>query len=198
MEDNVLKFPNAAGELGKVLGYTLVFDANGVTASGGGLSVTEPDAGAMAAVLSAEMARRGSDPERRLLVGRIMTPDGTILESRHVHDYVTHTDANGDEYMLDGGGEYMRTSVNDEPAVDISIYTDSPFPVIRKEICRGTFDKEGNRIWKPVRELTDSHLRNILGYNEEHGIPDNWFSRIVEREIAYREENGISVPDGEY
>ena len=31
------------------------------------------------------------------------TPDGTILESKHRHDYVTHLDANGNEYMLDGG-----------------------------------------------------------------------------------------------
>ena len=26
-----------------------------------------------------------------------------IIRSRHRHDYVTHTDANGKEYMVDGG-----------------------------------------------------------------------------------------------
>lgn len=38
--------------------------------------------------------------ERKLLVNRIQTPDGTILTSKSVHDYVTHTDANGEEYIL--------------------------------------------------------------------------------------------------
>ena len=38
-----------------------------------------------------------------ILSNRLKTPDGTILESLHRHDYVTHTDANGKEYMLDGG-----------------------------------------------------------------------------------------------
>jgi len=37
-----------------------------------------------------------------ILSNRMKTPDETILESINRHDYVTHTDANGKEYMLDG------------------------------------------------------------------------------------------------
>lgn len=198
MEDNVLKFPNAASELGKVLGYALVFSDGSVTASRGAETHEEPDSGSMAAWLSDKMNRRYSDPGREVLISRMMTPDGTVLESLHVHDYVTHTDANGEVYMLDGGCEYTRSSVNDEPATDVSICSDSPFPLIRRRVRRGTFDREGRRIWKPVCELSDSHLRNILKYNEERGIGENRFSRVIEREIAYREENGVSVPDCEY
>ena len=42
---------------------------------------------------------------RELVYNAIQTPDGTILRSRHRHDYVTHKDANGKTYMLDGGDE---------------------------------------------------------------------------------------------
>ena len=132
------------------------------------------------------------------LVSRIKTPDGTILTSEFTHDFVTHTDKNGEEYMLDGGAEYQRTYINKEPAVDVSIYTYSPFEEIRKHVKRGTFDKNGNRIWKPVCELSDSHLKNILVYNKDNGIPDNKFSDVIKREIEYRKENGITIEDYEY
>lgn len=36
--------------------------------------------------------------EPKLLANRIITPDGTMLQSKHRHDYVTHIDANGKEY----------------------------------------------------------------------------------------------------
>ncbi len=48
----------------------------------------------------------------KILRSRMRTPDGTILESKHRHDYVTHLDANGNEYMLDGGLAYVRSSAN--------------------------------------------------------------------------------------
>jgi len=40
----------------------------------------------------------------------LRTPDGTIIRSRHRHDYVTYTDANGKKYMIDGGLDYVRSS----------------------------------------------------------------------------------------
>ena len=43
-----------------------------------------------------------------LIYNAIRTPDGTILESRSVHDFVGHTDANGKYYAADGGLEYLK------------------------------------------------------------------------------------------
>lgn len=132
------------------------------------------------------------------LVSRIKTPDGTILTSEFTHDFVKYTDKNGEEYMLDGGLDYQRTYINKEPATDVSIYTFSPFEEIRKHVKRGTFDKNGYRIWKPVCELSDKHLENIIIYNEENGIPQSKFSDVIEREIAYRKEHGIKIEEYEY
>lgn len=41
--------------------------------------------------------------EKFIVYSAIKTPDGTILESKHVHDYQSYLDANGETYLLDGG-----------------------------------------------------------------------------------------------
>lgn len=137
--------------------------------------------------------------ERVLLVSRIRTPDGTVLTSSFVHDYAEHLDANGEIYFVDGGNVYQRTSVNRIPFEDVSVYTDSPFDEIRELFKRGTFDRDGRRIWKPICECSDKHLENILTYNKEHcpNAPE-WYSDIIKKEQEYRKEHGISVEDTDY
>ena len=38
----------------------------------------------------------------------IKTPDGTIIESKHRHDFVCHKDKNGNTYCVDGGLDYLK------------------------------------------------------------------------------------------
>ena len=136
--------------------------------------------------------------EPQLLVNRIQTPDGTILISKFTHDYVSHVDANGEEYFIDGGMDYTRTSVNKEPSKLLCLYdTDMKywFEEIRKYVYRGTFDENGNRIWKPICELSNNHLKNIIEYNKEHGHSGSKQEKVIKKEIKYRKEHGIVIED---
>ena len=58
----------------------------------------------------------------QLVANRIRTPDGTLLQSYNRHDYKTHIDANGEVYMVDGGLDYSKRSLNKAPPEDLSVY----------------------------------------------------------------------------
>jgi hypothetical protein len=134
-----------------------------------------------------------------MIANRIQTPDGTILWSRFGHDYVEYQDANGEFYVLDGGSEDItyRTSVNDEKAKPMQVYSDAPFEEIRKVMLRGTFDEDGKRIWVPLYKLNNSHLQSILDYNKDLKIISR-YDKFIEMEIEYRESNCIFIPNNEY
>lgn len=103
--------------------------------------------------------------EARIVSNRIRTPDGTILESRHRHDYVTYVDKNGKEYMVDGGLEYLRRNVHDDaPYEELSVYDDAPYALIREAFKWGTRGKGGNQplTFVPLKDLTSEHIEAIL------------------------------------
>jgi len=102
---------------------------------------------------------------RNIVANRIRTPDGTVLHSRHTHDYVTYTDNNGLEYMVDGGLEYLRRTIHkDDPYTEISVFEDDPFDLIRRAFAWGTFGKDGKQPlqWKLLADLDDDHIEAIL------------------------------------
>ena len=103
--------------------------------------------------------------EARIVSNRIRTPDGTILESMHRHDYVTYLDANGKEYMVDGGLEYLRRNVHDDaPYEELSVYNDAPYALVREVFKWGTRGKDGKQplTYVPLKDLTSEHIEAIL------------------------------------
>lgn len=136
--------------------------------------------------------------ERKLLLNRWQTPDGTVLVSCHTHDYVQHTDKNGDEYFVDGGNEYIRTSDNKEKMKDMCVYTDSPFAEIRTSIRRGTFGKDGHRIWIPVCRMNSPHLENSITYVMDSFGSGSPHIFIYIKELVTRWEAGMYVPGCDY
>ena len=84
-----------------------------------------------------------------------MCPDGTMIPSFHRHDYRKNIAV--DTYkevsskvipdntrysMVDGGTDYLRRGGK---YVDMTIYSDDPFEVIRRFLCRGGRGKDGDQ-----------------------------------------------------
>ena len=125
--------------------------------------------------------------EARIVSNRIRTPDGTILESMHRHDYVTYVDKNGKEYMVDGGLDYLRRNVhNDAPYEELSVYDDALHVEIRNVFKWGTRGKDGKQplTYVPLKDLTTEHIEAIL--DTQSHISD-YIRKIFLNELSIRE-----------
>jgi hypothetical protein len=98
-----------------------------------------------------------------LIRNALQTPDGTVIESKHRHDYVTYTDANGKTYMVDGGLSYIRRSVH-EDQVDLSLYDDQPHEVQRVVLTWGTYGINGDQPleYKAIADMKTGHLEGVV------------------------------------
>ena len=116
-----------------------------------------------------------------------ITPDGTVLQSYHRHDYKTYTDKNGEEYMIDGGCDYVRHSINKESAEYFTVTTDDTHKMKRKWFHWGTYGKNGDQPlkWKPLQELDKEHIEAILG--TQHHIPKH-LRELFQDELDYRKQ----------
>lgn len=132
------------------------------------------------------------EEEPIILRNAIRTPDQTVIESHHRHDYVTHLDKNGEMYMVDGGLSYLKRSVNSEPAEDLTIYSNEPIEKIREGFRWGTYNKDGKGPLRYIllKDMSDAHIDNILkdGYHPH-------LEKVFSRELSYRKENNIYVED---
>ena len=136
-----------------------------------------------------------------LIANRWRTPDGTLLESKHVHDYVSHVDQNGDLYFIDGGTEYIRMSKNTVPMTSECLYADDDFEQVRKVVTRGALKEDGTRVWVPLYKMTDSHVLNCIGYNlrrKNDAVLYDVHTHLYIAEMLYRIRKDIYIPDIEY
>ena len=100
-----------------------------------------------------------------LIYNAIRTPDGTVLESKHRHDYVTYQDKNGNEYMVDGGLEYTRRNVHaDAPYEELSVYTTDGHDKVREVLKWGTYGIDGNQplTYITLKDMNTDHIQACL------------------------------------
>jgi len=103
---------------------------------------------------------------KNLIKNAMQTPDGTILESTHRHDYKTHTDANGKTYMVDGGLEYVRRSAHGDEE-DLCLYDDAPHIIQASVLEWGTYGINGDQPLKyvTIAEMDTAHIEAVLKLN---------------------------------
>lgn len=123
--------------------------------------------------------------EKRLIRNAFRTPDGTILDSTHRHDYKSYKDQNGKTYMNDGGLDYMRRSMNGDE-IDVSLYDDQPHEVQREVLKWGTYGKEGDqpKVYKPVSIMDTEHIEIVLEEYGSHMMPV--LKDCMEKELELR------------
>ena len=100
-----------------------------------------------------------------LIYNAIRTPDGTVLESKHRHDYVTYQDKNGKEYMVDGGLEYTRRNVHaDAPYEELSVYTTDGHDRVREAVKWGTYGINGDQPLTHIllKDMNTEHIEACL------------------------------------
>ena len=122
----------------------------------------------------------------KTLASWMITPDGTKLQSFHRHDYKTHIDAvTGEEYMIDGGLEYTRTSQNIVPAAYHTVTSKDSHELVRENFHWGTRGKDGKQplTWKPLCDLDKDHIEAII--DTQHHISDE-LRKVFETELSAR------------
>ena len=131
----------------------------------------------------------------RLIRQALQTPDGTIIESRHRHDYIEYTDkVANDIYVIDGGLEYERQSVNKIPAKSLSVYLEDGIEAVREALTWGTRGRSGR---EPVRliklcEMSNAHIEACL---ETQPRMHPHYREAMQMELQYRSENGLTITD---
>jgi len=129
--------------------------------------------------------------ERELLHNSIQCPDGTILTSRHQHNFVSYTQDDGRKYFVDGGISYRRIGFSDKEYIDLSVYTDDPHTKIREHFEWGNnFDKDMNRlpetVWLKLKDITEDHLNALIEWTKR-GSPAK-IRKVFKDELEYRKE----------
>jgi len=114
----------------------------------------------------------------------LRTPDGTVIRSRHRHDYVTHTDANGKEYMVDGGIDYIRRSANGDEE-DMVVTTEDSFEEVRQACDWGTYGINGDQPLSYIKlcDMETAHIEAVL-----QNVPriNPAIKASMEHELEYR------------
>ena len=122
----------------------------------------------------------------------IITPDGTYLCSYHRHDYKSHLDKISNEvYIVDGGKDYLRRSVNIVHAEELSVYSSDNFELVRRAFVWKSYGKDGEHapdgIYISLSDMTTSHINDIIC--NQHQIEGTYVHDLMNQELTYRREN---------
>jgi len=121
----------------------------------------------------------------QIIQNAIELPDGTILISRSVHDYIEK-----DWYYVDGGNDYIRYGcpVNCEDKIKLlDLYDDSSLSELKEKLVWGTYgisnNLEHNSLkWVKLINCTTNHLENILTVQKSRLKTDkiNLYINVIE------------------
>lgn len=124
-----------------------------------------------------------------IISNAILTPDGTYLRSYHRHDYKEHWDVESEElYIVDGGIDYLRRSLNTTLPIDCTIYLSDPFVVVREAFVWKSYGKDQeylpHGIYIELHSMQTDHIRAILQTQQQ--IKGTYVEMLFKKELVYR------------
>jgi hypothetical protein len=122
-----------------------------------------------------------------IIRNQIETPDGTILTSHDRHDYKTHRDEITHEiYMVDGGRDYLRRSINNIPAKEQSVTSEDDFELQREAFTWGSYGPNGDqpKHYIKLKDMSASHISAIL--KTQRQIKGTYVEDLFLKELQYR------------
>ena len=121
---------------------------------------------------------------RQILVNKIRCPDGTILESRHRHDYVIHHDVADNKYMVDGGLDYLRRGGSGY--TDLSFYYGDEHNLVREHFSWGSRGISGRDplTYILLKDITESHLEALIEYTISSPVKE--INMLFKDELVFR------------
>lgn len=131
--------------------------------------------------------------ENRIIYNAIKTPDGTILSSKHVHDFVMYKDSKtGKEYGVDGGTQYLRRIGNTNECEDLSVNDDGKHSTRRQYLVWGkNYDKDMNRLpeteWVTIQDMTSDHIEAII--DGGYAANNKFYEDVFKEELKFRKKN---------
>ena len=124
-----------------------------------------------------------------LIANRWQCPDGTVLQSMHRYDYVTHTDTlTGEVCMVDGGIHgCCRISGN---LKNLCVYSNDPHELQREFFHWGTFGVDGKqpRTFIAVKDMTTEHIEAVLE-TQDRIAPE--IKELFLNELVYRKDLNV-------
>ena len=128
--------------------------------------------------------------KQRLIYNAIRTPDGTVLVSRGVHDDKEYRDTVwGEEYMVDGGLEYIRRFVTKTPYEELSVHIEDGVEAYRNLFTWGTYGKSGTEPlhFVALADMTTEHINAILDdHRSKRARVNPNVLAALEAELQYR------------
>lgn len=145
--------------------------------------------------LAAVYAEEEGQP--KLVYNAIQCPDGTVIESRYQHHFVSHIQDDGREYFVDGGLAYQRIGHSDREYIDLSLYDTDSIELIRERFTWGrNMDANNNLLpetqYIKLKDLADGHLDALVEFTKTHAA--KVVNGLMIREQNYRKEKGLTVP----
>lgn len=129
-----------------------------------------------------------NQPEPFLIANRWLTPDGTVLHSKHRHDFVQHEDQiTGKTYAVDGGTDYVRLVGDYTDLTDMCVYSNSCFDLVRECAVFSMYNFNLGRYERTaLRDIPEELIINAIAAQK---LDENWLT-ILQKELELRNQVG--------